>query len=1008
MSFLVYFQQIFLNSLGYQNIILSSPLTSNQIYTLSAYAKRLGSSQPKLSLQAFDSNDNLLLYEIFTKNIQENEWEKISHTFTVPAGTVKIRAIIRTSVKDNDIIRFDAVQLENKDFDSPFTTSTLASAKNLYDLNVSKDAGTMTTWFKTKTVPSYSRHIVSIEGTNKELFNVVIGTDNIVSVGYRKNGDDNVYKLITTTETVPLNEWQFMSLKWEYDQANLNVTFYLNGNKYTASTSDFRDFSNGKIALGSSYFGKYQLNGLMEQFTYSAKAIPDPIIENIYNQNRNDIMARVTNDYSYENDRMKTVSHNIDATSSVTYSFNYDDFGNTTGIYVGDQLLTTNNYEQTVDKNGQTISTGKLLSTQYSNNDTISYEYDNLDRMTELLVNGDLQFKYHFNASGNLGYHEDIVNGVDYRYEYDLAERLVSVVANNGYAISYNYDVNNNISKVTEEINNKQFETDYLYDNDNRLKDVTYTRDGVLNKVSNNYDTIGRLDTRTVTHNTTPINTTSYTFEAGGQGTNSTTSLVKTMTTNGHTYTFTYDDVGNITEITDNDGSTTKAINYDYNELNELVREDNKVINKTIVYDYDLGGNILSKTEYPYTLGDLTGVTGTKIDYTYGNANWKDQLTKYDGKTIDYDAIGNPISYDGYTYSWEAGDQLAGISSTEVTTSYKYNDGGFRTEKTVNGVTTNYYLEGSHVTYETTGTDEIYYTYDSKLISMNLNGEEYFYVYNLQGDVVGLLDSTGTEVVSYTYDTWGKVLSITGTDKDTVGVKNPYRYRGYRYDSETGLYYLNARYYNPEWGRMLNADSFGGFTGELLSHNVYAYVQNNPVMLYDPTGHFGQFILPAILVTALAVDFAISMYNAYEEEGMKGVAKEAGKEALYTAATGGGGKFLAKYGAKALGPLISNATVKSVSNMNEFFDMEFGQSIKNSLSKSNIKYDGQVIYKVTQKTSSEYLKKGYGIYLDGMHKDHLEVINKTGHVIHVLNLDGTLNTDKTKKAFGRNVREWRK
>jgi RHS repeat-associated protein len=121
---------------------------------------------------------------------------------------------------------------------------------------------------------------------------------------------------------------------------------------------------------------------------------------------------------------------------------------------------------------------------------------------------------------------------------------------------------------------------------------------------------------------------------------------------------------------------------------------------------------------------------------------------------------------------------------------------------------------------------------------MSYNGEDYFYVYNLQGDVVGLLDSTGTEVVSYTYDTWGKEDTITGSLADTVGKKNPYRYRGYRYDSETGLYYLNSRYYNPEWGRMLNADSFGGFTGELLSHNVFAYVQNNPVMYEDPSGYY--------------------------------------------------------------------------------------------------------------------------------------------------------------------------
>ncbi|MCA1032995.1 hypothetical protein LCL95_18565, partial [Bacillus timonensis] len=101
------------------------------------------------------------------------------------------------------------------------------------------------------------------------------------------------------------------------------------------------------------------------------------------------------------------------------------------------------------------------------------------------------------------------------------------------------------------------------------------------------------------------------------------------------------------------------------------------------------------------------------------------------------------------------------------------------------------------VTYETNGTDEIYYTYDAadKLISMNLNGTEYFYVRNIQGDITDLMDANGNKVVSYTYDTWGKLISITGTLKDTVGVQNPYRYRGYRYDSETGLYYLNARYY---------------------------------------------------------------------------------------------------------------------------------------------------------------------------------------------------------------------
>ncbi|WP_198949149.1 RHS repeat-associated core domain-containing protein [Lottiidibacillus patelloidae] len=334
------------------------------------------------------------------------------------------------------------------------------------------------------------------------------------------------------------------------------------------------------------------------------------------------------------------------------------------------------------------------------------------------------------------------------------------------------------------------------------------------------------------------MNKTSYTYAPGGYGEHSTTTLIDSISTGNHSFTYDYNNSGNIETTTEN-GQT---IIYHYNELNELVREDNEVLNKTIVYAYDVGGNILSKTEYPYTIGTL-GIATKTINYNYTDANWKVKLTSYDGKEITYDEIGNPLTYDNYTYSWEAGNQLGGISGNGITTSFKYNDSGIRTEKTVNGVTTTYRLEGSRVTYETNGTDEIYYTYDDTLISMNLNGEEYFYVYNLQGDVVGLLDSSGQEVVTYQYDTWGNQVSITGTKASTVGAKNPYRYRGYRYDSETKLYYLNARYYNSEWGRFLNADTFRGLTGDLLSHNAFAYAKNNPVMYVDPTGYFWKSII---------------------------------------------------------------------------------------------------------------------------------------------------------------------
>lgn len=90
---------------------------------------------------------------------------------------------------------------------------------------------------------------------------------------------------------------------------------------------------------------------------------------------------------------------------------------------------------------------------------------------------------------------------------------------------------------------------------------------------------------------------------------------------------------------------------------------------------------------------------------------------------------------------------------------------------------------------------------------VEFNGTKYGYLYNLQGDVIGLIDSANTEVVKYTYDAWGKPLSVTGSLANTIGYYNPFRYRGYVYDVETGLYYLRSRYYNPNWGRFVNADS---------------------------------------------------------------------------------------------------------------------------------------------------------------------------------------------------------
>lgn len=327
---------------------------------------------------------------------------------------------------------------------------------------------------------------------------------------------------------------------------------------------------------------------------------------------------------------------------------------------------------------------------------------------------------------------------------------------------------------------------------------------------NNNFDVLGRVANTSVKDRQFEY-TRNYSYLSGVNG--SSTGLVNLMEnkivtssggTNTSTTSYEYDDNGNISKITQG----TNEIEYIYNELNELKRENNKVINKTILYNYDAGGNITSKVEYAYTKNQNPGTPTKTINYTY-HLVWKDKLLTYDGgPTITYDAIGNPRNDGVRTYSWEEGRNFTTATKGTDSLVFMYNEAGIRYEKRVNGVSTKYHLIGDKVTYETNGTDNIYYTYDAddNLVSMNLNGSEYYYVRNLQNDIVGIIDSAGAQVVSYTYDTWGKIISVTGSAASTVGQKNPYRYRGYRYDSETELYYLQSRYYNPEWGRFINSD----------------------------------------------------------------------------------------------------------------------------------------------------------------------------------------------------------
>ena len=147
---------------------------------------------------------------------------------------------------------------------------------------------------------------------------------------------------------------------------------------------------------------------------------------------------------------------------------------------------------------------------------------------------------------------------------------------------------------------------------------------------------------------------------------------------------------------------------------------------------------------------------------------------------------------------------------------------------------------------------------------MTYNGSEYFYLTYLQDDVTGLADASGATVVSYTYDTWGKLISTTSSMATALGVKNPFRYRGYRYDTETGLYYLQSLYYNPESGRFINADDaevLNLTNGQLISPNLFTYCNNNPVNDTDPSGYISIWSVIDILISVVSLFAPVRLYK---------------------------------------------------------------------------------------------------------------------------------------------------
>ncbi len=551
----------------------------------------------------------------------------------------------------------------------------------------------------------------------------------------------------------------------------------------------------------------------------------------------------ISNGYTYTNDKLHGISHN-----GFTYSFVYDQWGNTSSVKVGNQMLSS---QALLPHNGP------VSEKTYGNGQKVSYAYDKQEQVTEIKYDGTAAFRYKYDNYGNDIQHDDLLNNVKYFFKYDSLGRPVIMRTTHGQELQISYDNKNRADKVVCGIDGVNTTTEYLYGNaaSGQMPDMAYgvKIDG-SQMLTYTYDKLCRTATRKL--NLTAPYLTSYTFlqnAAGGD-----TTLVSSVTDGNKTLNYTYDARGNITSVSEGD---TEKLRYTYDDLDQLIRADDAYEGKTYTYAYDAGGNLTSRSDYAYTAGDLGEAVST-VAYAYGDANWKDKLTGYNGQSLTYDAIGNPLTWrDGISFTWQHGREMKTFAKGGSTYSYSYDEDGYRVKKQHGNTVTDYYLNGDLILTQKTGNDRMDFLYDDndQLLGFKDNGTKYYYTKNLQGDVTGILDGGGTLVVSYTYDPWGKQLTCTGTMANTIGEKNPFRYRGYYYDAESGLYYLNSRYYDPVVGRFVNADGYISTGQGLLGSNMFLYCLNNPVMLKDSSGEIAG--IDDIFITIVGLALGIAAVN---------------------------------------------------------------------------------------------------------------------------------------------------
>lgn len=647
------------------------------------------------------------------------------------------------------------------------------------------------------------------------------------------------------------------------------------------TTTYITNIYRGNIRQIEMDYGSTTLNKTMKYF-YDEKGNNTAIIEEYdkaYDPNGEQTIC-IT--YTYDADRNVTFI----CDQSTKYTMTYEN-GEMSELKVGNDKLiqygkrvVENHVGTEGDISG--IQDGGVIDkkenvTSYGNNQSIKTVTTTFKRAEGNLTEAAAEDKIYYNASEN----------ASYVIEYNNEGKILKLTDSTGSSgeVVYTYTYQDNVAKVvrsdgfTKEVTTSENEdgsvsttkTEYTFKN---LKSSNTTYISV-------YKTDNSDESKSVASNTL-FNNDKFTTETSNEGKNAISTLYSdsykknilkmtekevsnTKTTfdvdiyaEDKAFEYTYDLAGNITSIKES-GQT--LYEYTYDAHGRLTGQKDFSTNECHEYIYNTTGNIHADWKYPLDgNGNKISVQGSVKYSEYENVQWPDQVTSYNGNSISYDGIGNPLEYwNGMVFEWTSGRQLEKIvldNGLEVR--YKYNKDGLRTHKETEKISTDYEWDDNRliretVTYKATGKKyDVWYFFDannqvagfeySEISGMDnsLKKTRVYYEKNLQGDVIGLLDSRGAEIAKYSYDAWGNVTGKMCYE----GYEMPYHlnhitYRGYYRDDESGFYYLQSRYYDAGIGRFLNADDVFILTIEgkdIYKDNMYIYCNSNPIKMIDKDG----------------------------------------------------------------------------------------------------------------------------------------------------------------------------